>query len=174
VANRRFAPQRSRRPTFWEGNAVNQTVTTGASLITTLVSEALLEQTQVPTIVRMRGDVLVQITASAAVPGRCIAFMGIKLTTAAALAGAAVELPSTDIGSEWIWWTAVPLNLASGGSAAAPSTDGTTVVHRVSVDSKAMRKVNQNSVLVFVSQNLVVTSTQTFDVLGAVRVLIKR
>jgi len=138
-----------------------------------LISEAILENVPEPTVVRMRGDLLIQVTASAATPGRCNAFLGIKLTTAAALAGTAVELPFTDIGSEWIWWTVVPLFLA-GGSVAAPNSDGRSIVHRVPVDSKAMRKVTNNSVLVLVSQNAVVTSTQTFDVVGAVRVLLKR
>ena len=99
--------------------------------------------------------------------------MGIKLTTGAALAGAAVEQPLLDIGSEWIWWTAVPLFLA-GGSVAAPNSDGRSIVHRVEVDSKAMRKTGINSVLVLVAQNEVITSTQTFDVQAVLRVLLKR
>ena len=173
MANRRFVPQRVRRPTFWEGENISQSVTTGASVISTVVSEAELENVPTPTIVRMRGDLLVQVTASAATPGRCNAVLGIKLTTAAALAGGAVETPSTDIGSEWIWWTTVPLILA-GGSVAAPNSDGRSIVHRVNVDSKAMRKVTLNQVLVLVAQNVVVTSTQTFDVQGTVRVLLKR
>ena len=173
MARRRFVPQKVRRPTFWEGTDFNQNVTTGAAIIQSLVSEAVLENSPNPTLIRMRGEGLVTLTASAATPGRCVAFLGIKLTTAAALAGAAVELPSTDIGSEWIWWTAIPLFL-SGGSVAAPNSDGRTIVRRFMIDSKAMRKVTQNQVLVMVAQNVVVTSTQTFDVLGGLRILFKR
>jgi len=173
VANRRFVPQRSRRPTFWEGASVNSTVTTGASVINTVLSEAQLENVPAPTIVRIRGSILVQVTASAATPGRSSCVLGIKLTTGAALAGAAVEQPLLDIGSDWIWWTAVPLFLA-GGSVAAPNSDGRSIVHRVEVDSKAMRKTGINSVLVLVAQNEVITSTQTFDVQAVLRVLLKR
>lgn len=173
MANRRFVPQRVRRPTFWEGVNVNHTVTTGASIVSAVVTEAQLEQAPNPTLVRIRGFVLVIMTSSAATPGNCLAVLGIKVVQAAALAGTAVAVPFTDIGSDWVWWTTVALNL-TGGSVAAPNSDGRSIVHRVDIDSKAMRKIKGNEVLAFVSQNVVLTSTQTFDVDGAVRVLLKR
>ncbi len=174
MANRRFAPVRQKRPTFWEGVGINQSVTTGASATSTVVSEALLENVPRSTIVRIRGFVLVMLNSSAASSGASILVMGIKLVSGAALAGAANEVPFTDIGSDWIWWSAVNINLAAGGSAGAPNVDGSTVTQRLEIDSKAMRKVPLNAVLVFVSQNVVVTSTQTVDVDAAMRVLFKR
>ena len=173
MANRRFVPQRVRRPTFWEGAGLNLTVTTGASVSATVVSEAQLEQVPNPTLVRIRGSLLVLVTAAAATPSSCVAFLGIKVVQAAALAAGAPAVPFTDIGSDWVWWQAVGMNLA-GGTVAAPNSDGSTIVHRVEIDSKAMRKIKGNEVLVFVAQNVVATSTQTFDVDGGMRVLLKR
>ncbi len=174
MANRRFAPVRQKRPTFWEGVIINQSVTTGASATSTVVTEALLENVPRSTIVRIRGSVLVMLNSSAASPGASVLVMGIKLVSVAALAGASNPVPFTDVGSDWIWWTAVNINLAAGGSAGSPNVDGSTVTERVIIDSKAMRKVGINEVLVFVSQNVVVTSTQTVDVDANMRVLFKR
>ncbi len=173
MARRRFIPQRVRRPTFWAGVAVNQTITTGASVVTTVVSEADLENVPDPTLVRCRGDVLVQMTASAATPGRVVITMGIIVVRATALAVPAVPSPLTRGDSDWIWWTAVGLNI-SGGSVAAPNSDGRSIVKRVMIDSKAMRKIKPNEAIVFVMENIVLTSTQTVDVLGGLRLLLKR
>jgi len=53
------------------------------------------------------------------------------------------------------------------------SQDGdTNKVARVTIDSKAMRKIKPNQVLVFVAENVAVISTQTTFVVGACRVLI--
>ncbi len=173
MANRRFVPQRVRRPTFWEGAKIDMTVTTGASISQPVVTEALLETVPNPTLVRIRGSLLIIMTASAATPGACLAVIGIKVVSGAALAGASISLPFTDIGSDWVWWQAIPMNL-TGGSVAAPNSDGRSIVHRVDIDSKAMRKIKGNEVLVLVSQNVVGVSTQTFDVDGSMRVLFKR
>ena len=173
MANRRFVPQRVCRPTFWEGSVVNQTVTTGAAVFSTAVTEAELENVPNPTLVRCRGSLLVQLSSSAATPGASIVVLGIKVVTRAAFAAGGVPLPFTDVGSDWIWWQAIPMNILAGNTP-APTPEDTTTVHRVEVDSKAMRKISPNEVLVFVSENVVVTSTQTFDVDGAIRYLFKR
>ncbi len=174
MANRRFVPQRVRRLTFWEGAGINLSVTTGTTGFQTIVSEALLENSPNPTLVRIRGSILVMLNSSAASPGACLAVCGIKVVQAAALAASAPAAPFTDIGSDWIWWTTVAINLAAGGSAGSPNVDGQTVMQRIVIDSKAMRKIKGNEVLVFMAENVVVTSTQTFDVDGAMRVLFKR
>ncbi len=158
---------------FWEGVGINQSVTTGASATSTVITEAQLETVPNATLVRIRGEALVQVSAAAATPSACLAFMGIKLVSVAALAGASVSLPFTDVGSDWVWWYCVPMNLL-GGSVAAPNGDGRVITRRVVIDSKAMRKVKLNEVLVWVSQNVVVTSTQTFEVDAGMRVLFKR
>jgi hypothetical protein len=100
--------------------------------------------------------------------------MGIKLASSAAITGTAVEVPFTDVGSDWIWWKAVPLVLLTGGSVASPNGDGLTSNVRIEVDSKAMRKVKLNEALVLVMENLVSESTTTVGVDGAIRILFKR
>ncbi len=159
---------------FWEAGTVNQTITTGAAQSTSIVSEALLEAVPNATLVRVRGEVLCQVSAIGATPSASLCFMGLKLVTASAFAAGGVAQPGTDQGSDWLWWYVVPFNLTAGtANAPDPEGDGITV-RRVVVDSKAMRKTKLNELLVFVSENVVVTSTQTHEVDGAVRVLFKR
>ncbi len=174
MATRRHMPVRAKRPTFWEGTNFNMSITTGASVVSTLITEATLEQSPVPTLVRIRGSCLLNIISSAAVPSSTLVVMGIKLASSAAVAGAAVEVPFTQIGSDWIWWKAIPLVLLTGGSVASPNGDGLNSNTRVEIDSKAMRKVKLNELLVFVVENVVSESTTTVGVDGAVRVLFKR
>ena len=99
--------------------------------------------------------------------------MGIKTATASAIAAGigSIELPSTGIGSDWIWWTAFPMR--NGGSFSGTNNGGMGIDARAEIDSKAMRKVGDNSGLIFVVQNVVVVSTHSVQVTGGVRVLLK-
>jgi len=172
LANRRFAPRAARRSTFWEGGNIGlASVATGTNVVATLIPEASLENVPNSTLIRIRGSVLVAATTGS-VGALAVATLGIKLSTAAAVAGATVEGPNVDIGSDWIWWTAV--GLSQQNTIAVPTPDGLTLMHRVDIDSKAMRKVGLNQVLVFVAQNTVVAATLTYEVVGAARVLFKR
>ena len=99
--------------------------------------------------------------------------MGIKLSTAAAVAGGTVEGPNTEIGSDWIWWTTMGFELESG-TVGTPGVDGQLMMKRIEIDSKAMRKVGLNQVLVMVTQGTIVTGTHVHHSTGAVRVLFKR
>ncbi len=172
MANRRFVQRAVRRPTFWEGNSVTHINTSGTTVFSTLVSEASLENTPNSTLIRLRGEVLVVLNTIGSVPAKGVFTMGIKFTTGAALAGASVEAPLTDIGSDWIWWNTMGLELESGTLENAQQ--GIAVVKRVEIDSKAMRKVGLNRVLVFVTQHTAILSTMTVDLNGAVRALFKR
>ncbi len=142
--------------------------------MSTLVTEAILESSPNPTLVRLRGSLLVTLISSAAVPSSTFVALGVKPTSGAAISGSAVEVPFTDIGSDWIWWKIVPLVLLTGGSVASPNGDGLTSNVRIDVDSKAMRKVKLNEALVLVMQNVVSESTTTVGVDGGIRVLLKR
>ena len=95
-----------RRRMTWEGAEINATATSGGAVVNTLVSEANLENVPNPTIVRIRGHVLVRQTAQGAAGTRGEAFMGIKLATGLAISAgiASIEKPFSDIGSDWIWW----------------------------------------------------------------------
>ena len=63
---------------------------------------------------------------------------------------------------------------AVGTSVAAPDLDGNTLFKRIEIDSKAMRKVGLNQVLVFAVQHTALVGTQSVVTNGAVRVLFKR
>jgi len=172
MANRRFAPRAARRSTFWEGGNVSQSVVaTGTNVVSTLIPEANLENVPNSTLIRIRGSVLVAATTGST-GALALATLGIKLSTAAAVAGATVEGPNAEIGSDWIWWTTV--GLSQQNTVSAPIPDGGLLYQRVDIDSKAMRKVGLNQVLVFASQNVVLSGTMTFEVIGGVRVLFKR
>jgi len=175
MANRRFTRAPARRSTSWEGGVVNVTATTGAGFTDTIITEAILENVPNPTIVRIRGSLLLRVTAIAAAPSVSLITMGIKLTSGSALAAGigAIELPSDEVGSDWIWWSSRAFN-ADTALAAVNGDDGEALATRVEVDSKAMRKVQPNQVLIFVAQNSALTSTQSIRISGLVRVLLKR
>ena len=172
MANRRFAPRAVCRPTFWEGGNIIQEIVTGATTVSSVVAEANLENVPQSTLVRIRGAALISVNAIGASGAKGLAVMGIKLATAAAVAGGTVESPNADIGFDWIWWQVVGLSVEN--TLVTPGIDGTTATTRVMIDSKAMRKVGLNSVFVFVTTNVVMESTMTIEVQGAVRVLFKR
>jgi len=174
MANRRFVQRAARRSTFWEGGNIFFTgVATGSNVSQTLIPESSLENVPNSTLVRIRGSILVAATTGST-GALCIATLGIKLSTAAAVAGATVENPNADIGSDWIWWTTVGLSQQNTIATATPGPGPDTLVHRIDIDSKAMRKVPLNKVLVFVGSNVAVAGTMTYEVVGAARVLFKR
>ncbi len=174
MANRRFVQRAVRRPTIWLVASDLQTVTTGASVTSAIISAVSAETFPVPTLVRIRGEITVAIASSAATPGRVNVFCGIAVVSQAALAGAAVSLPFTDGSRDWIWWSVFPLKITSGNITTPTGEEPFNLTTRKTIDSKSMRKIPGDSALVFVTENVVVTSTQTVDVQYGVRMLLKR
>ena len=173
MARRRvFQRAAARRRTSWEGAQLNFTLTTGVQSQAAIVSEAILENVPNPTIVRIRGEVLVAVSASGAAGAVSEAVMGIKITTSSAFAagGASVESPSTEIGGDWIWWHTAPLR---NDAAFTAGNDEGLLWARVPIDSKAMRKVKVNEVLIFVVHNVAIASTHSQVISGGVRILLK-
>ena len=160
-----------RRPTFWEGGRINQAVASGVSVSSVIVSEATLENSPNPTIVRSRGDLLVMITSGGA-PASGQFTSGLIVVTADALAAGAVPSPLQDIGSDWLWWSNRGMRTVSGG--AASDEDGEAGIVRIPIDSKAMRKVGLNQALILVSAMQPETATVGVHIVGAIRVLLKR
>ncbi len=173
MASRRvFQRAASPRRMSWEGAIFALTPATGNQTFSTIVSEALLENTPNPTIVRVRGQLLVRITGVGAAIAAAHLTFGIKLVTGQALGIGitAIEHPGTDIGSDWLWWDTRTVRSKDGITDADMSTAQTV---RVSIDSKAMRKVPPNKALVLIVQNTVIVSTITATIEGQVRVLLK-
>ncbi len=173
MANRRsFTRAPARRKTTWEGAVVSTVLTTGVSTASSIVSEAIMEGHPNPTIVRIRGELLIHVGAVGTTPSESITTLGLKLVTASAFAAgiASIETPGTEIGGDWIWW-----DVRATRSIITGIADGDEgPVSRIPIDSKAMRKVTVNKLLVLVAQNTALTSTQTVTIAGAIRVLLKQ
>ena len=67
MANRRSVPRAARRPTFWEGGNFFNDNPSGTTVVSTLVSEANLENVPHSTLVRIRGEALVFVDTASAV-----------------------------------------------------------------------------------------------------------
>ncbi len=173
MARRQVFQRAARRRTTWEGASISLSLTTGVQAQTAIVTETNLEQFPNPTIVRIRGELTVAVTAAGAAGANANCVMGIKLATSSAFAagGASVESPATEVGGDWIWWHAATMrNLAALPTA---NDDNIGILRTVKIDSKAMRKVSVNQVLIFVAHNVVAGGTQTIVVGGFVRILLK-
>ncbi len=176
MANRRvFRRAVQRRPTFWEGGTINISVGTGALGFATLVSEANLETVPKATLVRIRGSLFIRVTVGAAASQTSFT-MGIKTATATAVAAGAgsIESPFVDVGSDWLWWSSRDMRVISTGTVDTDSDAIGQQFTRVEIDSKAMRVMDINRVLIFVAQNTVIGGTQTIAVNGILRILFKR
>ena len=120
------------------------------------------------TIVRVRGELLVQLDAGA-VDERVVLALGLKVVSenAAAAGVASVPGPFVDGADDWFWHGyAVMLSLAEA------AVVNEALFARVHVDSKAMRRVKPSEHIVFVAQ--VAGSTDqagTVDILGGLRIL---
>ncbi len=161
-----------RRPTFWEGQNIDSTVGTGTVQVISVISEATLENTPNPTLVRVRGSFLSSVV-SPGVSARAHMVMGLIVVDARAFAVPAVEFPLTDIGSDWLWWDTVSFN-ADGTGVTPLDEAGLSVFARTHVDNKAMRKIGLNQVVALVLQNAALNSTMTIQVSGVLRILFKK
>jgi len=173
MANARARSVRSRRPTFWisatESAAVVQSA--GSLRVTTLVSEATLEESPNPTLVRMRGNFYVHVGGAGAAGAAVRWGAGIYLATARALAAGttAILRPISDGNSdEWIWW-----QTGLVAESAVDNVDSVQQSQQIVIDNKAMRKVGQNVVLVLAVENISGAS-QSLDTSLGVRILFKR
>ncbi len=169
MANRRFVSRPTKRRTTWEGVNIDiSDLVVGTPQTTTVVSEALLENFPLPTIVRIRGRMAAITDASSTPGGFGLVSMGMILVTETAFAAGAIPDPLTDIGDDWIWWDQGII-----GSQADDVIGGAVTIDRIVVDSKAMRKVQINLVLVFRCQLTTSESVMVANITGSIRVLLK-
>ena len=104
------------------------------------------------TLIRTRGELLIQMALSTSARDAMAGAFGIGIATAAAVAIGVTALPTpiTEQGSEnWIYWTAFSVNCPQIGTDAANGLSGSAVssTFRATVDSKAMRKFNSEDAL---------------------------
>ena len=173
MARRRVFQRAAARRTTWEGAQIDLVVPSSDSISQVVITEALFEEHPNPTIVRMRGHILLRQTTQSTTITTGVVFMGIKLATASAVASGitALETPFTEIGSDWIWWETRALSTLDS---TLGQSNGTQTHSRVLLDSKAMRKVQPNQVLVFVAQHTAIAGTQTSIIVGGIRILLKQ
>ena len=171
AGRRSFAPVTRKRRVSWHGSSIDiADLVVGTDQLVTIIPEATLEAFPNPTIVRVRGNLLVlqDSTTTAGAFGHVT--MGIIKVTAAALAGGSVPSPLTDVGNDWLWWADAQIGEESSSSVIGRAIS----VERLKVDSKAMRKVGLNEALIFVATiTLCEGTTVSANICGALRMLLK-
>ena len=127
-----------------------------------------LETGSPSTILRIRGEILVKGTPDAITDDEIVGLGAIVVSEASQVAGgAAVPGPIDAPNSPWLWHAYVPL---AAGQAALDGSDIGSFA-RVTVDSKAMRRIGINERLIFVGE-LSTGLYAAVSVTGGVRVLV--
>jgi len=150
MARRVFQGRQSqRRRTGWEqGPGAPSAIQTAiSSSVTQIFNFGQAPTVDGQTVVRIRGELLIYLSqATAAVNGFLGAF-GIGLVSSAAFTAGAASVPGPvgEIEWEgWMYWTPIQLLSAAaidaGVSADVDAINGVSAVHRIPVDTKAMRK----------------------------------
>ena len=169
MANRRFAVRSRKRAVTWQGAQVDfADLVAGTAQFSTLITESQFEDFPTPTLIRTRGRLMV-VADTSSTPG---AFgdvtMGIMLVTAAAAAATGVPSPVSGASSDWLWW-----DVATFGAAAGDVIGEEITVDRIPIDSKAMRKVGNNMLLIFVAEMVACEGTLVANLCGRMRFLLK-
>ena len=123
------------------------------------------------TLMRSRGEV--QASIDGPVDGDAVvASVGLIVVTEEQLAVGvtAVPNPADDLDAEWIWHGFILLQ-AQAGTAVGASLNVGQVAGRLSVDSKAMRRMKQGQSVVFVGDNNALAGSPAIDIMGAFRQL---
>ncbi len=131
------------------------TLTDGGTVaaITAIVSEAELENVPNPTLVRVRGQIFARLGSNAEAQSDSILLAHAMLLIDAkqlAVGITAVPLPLTNNSEEYLWFGSQYMANSAHGTPATIASSYT--MDRLNVDSKAMRKVSSDHVLVIVSE----------------------
>ena len=113
-----------------------------------LVAFVLFTADEAETLLRLRGEVYMELDAGATDEMATVA-VGVGVVSArAAIAGTgSIPRPATDGAYPWLWHGF--MNVSSGQGASVP-VDLASLFDRLSVDSKAMRKLKETEVIVIV------------------------
>jgi len=161
-----------KRPTFWEGATGAFTLTTGTVSTSTVVTEATLENTPNPTLIRIHGHIFVHVTARGAAGDAAILGLGMIPQSSAAVAAGVTSMPVpiTDVSSPWLFHRQVVLD----SNIAPPNGTDIGGNYHIIVDNKSMRKFDLNQALQLTVQNLAIAGTLSLSVAFAFRFLFKR
>ncbi len=164
----RSGSARKRVPS-WSASATTGliTIAAGATSISVVFTNAVLNAAGYlgATLVRTRGVFHAQSDQQAAVEAPVLC-MGMMFVTEEAAAAGAVPSPFTDADADWfVWETVVP----SANTGAGTQVSGSV---RKIIDSKAMRKVDDQSSLILVVENVDAAAGALFSF--STRMLFKR
>jgi len=171
VANRRFPVATRKRRMSWEGGNVDiPDLVVATAKAVTVLTEAQLENFPTPTLVRSRGRINAYTDGSSTPASFGVVGLGLIVVTASAAAVGVTAFPTplTDLGSDWLWWDSV-----SVGSSTTDVIGETITVDRLSVDSKAMRKIGNNMVVLLVAELLTCEGVMVVNLCGSLRLLLK-
>ena len=116
-----------------------------------IISIANIEGQVRETILRSRGEVLLQATPDAATDSDVYGFGLIVVHSNAVTIGTtALPGPIADIGADWLWHRFVPMDAVT---LTAADPNARAVVSRFELDSKAMRKIAPDHTLVLMAES---------------------
>jgi len=123
------------------------------------------------TLMRTRGQLLAQIDGPVDGDANAVA-LGIIIVTEEQIAGGASTVPSPtfDLDAEWLWHGYMLLS-AQAGTGVGASLNVGSVVDRLVVDSKAMRRMKQSQHVALAVESNSLSGTGLLNVFGAFRVL---
>ena len=121
-----------------------------SALSTTQTILATLTPGEQGTLIRSRGNILIVATPDAADDDDVVGLGLIVVSSeAAAIGGTSIPGPINNEDAPWLWHTFVPImNVA----VTAASDTALGLIHRVTLDSKAMRRLNTNDRVVLVAE----------------------
>ena len=167
-------PQRTaRRRSGWAfgpGGTTQQTSTTGSSVI---LGAYVTPTVDGLTVVRIRGDLMLYLSATTGAVDGFLGAVGIGLSTEAALDVGVGSVPTPITEEDWDGWLYHRYFSVRGPGAAVPTIGiDMTSTFREAVDTKAMRKLNEESGLYFAVE-MVLTGTATLRMQFNSRMLLK-
>ena len=148
--------------------------TSGATL--TLASSGanfaeVVSSTTAATLLRTRGEVIASIDGPVDNDQAAVS-CGITVITEEQLAAGITSIPnpSSDLDADWLWHGFLLL-MAQAGTGVGASLNVNNVTQRLTIDSKAMRRIRPTMSLAFVAHNVALGGTPAVDLLFAVRCL---
>ncbi len=146
----------SRRATFWETTSTTtlQTLTDGGTIsaVNTIVTEAELDSVPNPTLIRVRGQIYQDLGANANSLGDSILIAHAIMVVDSKQRGigtGAMPLPLSSNSEDFLWADSTFLG---NSLLSADGLNGSRRQAMITIDSKAMRKISLNQVLVMVTE----------------------
>jgi len=144
--------QSSRRLTAWSEGVGGTAETAVTSVTPQFLGDSLEPGIPGLTLIRLRGELLISLTQASAAKDGMIGAVAIGIATKAAILAGVVSVPTpiTEQDSEnWLWYQAFAVVCPTIGTGVSDgvSSASTSASFRVTIDSKAMRKLPEEMAL---------------------------